>query len=109
MRPDRVPVTLAWFRPALTLVSLVAFLVFGTLAVKRFRGQRPESSEAGASGSELRQDPDRRERARVHVAITDSRHGRRGTLWWSGSRDRRDSSPARASRPRSGPPRRRSF
>jgi hypothetical protein len=42
MRPDRVPVTLAWFRPALTLVSLVAFLVFGTLAVKRFRGQRPE-------------------------------------------------------------------
>jgi len=28
--------------PALPLVSLVAFLVFGTLAVKRFRGQRPE-------------------------------------------------------------------
>jgi len=42
MRPDRVPVTLAWFRPALKLVSLVAFLVFGTLAVKRFRGQRPD-------------------------------------------------------------------
>ena len=77
MRPDQVPVTLAWFRPALALVSLVAFLVLGTLAVKRFRGQRPESSKAGASGSEPRQDPDRRERARVHVAITDPRHRRR--------------------------------
>jgi hypothetical protein len=42
MMPDRVPVTLAWFRPALTFVSLVTVLVFGTLAVKRFRGQRPE-------------------------------------------------------------------
>ena len=56
-----MPVTLAWFRPALTLVALVAFL-FGALAVKRFRGQRPRSRRQ-APGSEPRQDPHRRERA----------------------------------------------
>src|SRR5262249_38369301 len=77
IRPDRVPVTPAGFRPALALVSLVASLVLGTPAVKRSRGRPLESPEAGASGSEPRQDPDRRERARVHVAITDPRHRRR--------------------------------
>ena len=55
----------------------VSFLVQGTLAVQQFPGQQPEQSGAGASGSEPRQHPDRRERARVHVAITDSRHRRR--------------------------------